>query len=167
MNEFEIRESEVTLDDDPALADGDGHVVFIGRVCSPWKQRSECPKNLRQARERGCSASVELVAPYRAGLRGLEVGSRIILLSWFDRALRNLIVQKPKHAETPRGVFALRSPVRPNPVGLHVVTITALDRDKGLIGIDAIDLLDGTQVIDIKPYLPTTDSFPAPDLQQV
>lgn len=160
MTEFEIREREIALEHDPAEAAGDGQVVFIGKVSSPWKRREDCPRNLRQARERNQPATVSINSPYRPGLEGIKAGDRIIVMSWFDRALRNLIVQKPRHLDEPRGVFALRSPVRPNPVGLHVVEVTDIDREGGVIGIDAIDLLDGTPVIDIKPYLPTTDAFP-------
>jgi tRNA (Thr-GGU) A37 N-methylase len=69
-------------------------------------------------------------------------------------------VQKPRHAAEPKGVFSLRSPARPNPVGLHVAKLVALDIEAGRIGIDAIDVLDGTPVIDIKPYYASTDAFP-------
>lgn len=164
MSEFEKREGEIAIEPDPATLPGDGHVVFIGTVQSPWKTRSECPKNLRQARERGGPGNIAIAEPYRAGLRGLNSGARIVVLSWFDRARRDLVVQNPRHAEKPAGVFALRSPVRPNPVGMHVVTITEIDHAKGWIGIDAIDLLDGTPVIDIKPYYPSIDAFPEKDV---
>ncbi len=163
MSEFEKREGETAIDPDPADLPADGHIIFIGTVHSPWNTRMECPKNLRQARERGGKASLTIAGPYRAGLQGLKPGSRIILLSWFDRARRDLIVQHPRHAEKPTGVFALRSPVRPNPVGMHVVTVTEIDQANGQIGIDAIDLLDGTPIIDIKPYYPSIDAFPEKD----
>jgi tRNA-Thr(GGU) m(6)t(6)A37 methyltransferase TsaA len=163
MNEFEKREGEVSIDPDPAGMPSDGHVIYIGRVTSPWKTRSECPKNLRQARERGEQGILTIAEPFRAGLKGLKSGTRIIVLSWFDRARRDLIVQHPRHADAPTGTFALRSPVRPNPVGLHVVAITGIDHGRGIIGIDAIDLLDGTPVIDIKPYYPSIDAFPEKD----
>jgi tRNA-Thr(GGU) m(6)t(6)A37 methyltransferase TsaA len=160
MNEFEKRPGEIELDRDPATLPGNGRVVFVGIVHSPWKVRHECPKNLNQARERGGRCELAVDEPYRKGLKGLEIGARIIVLSWFDRARRDLIVQKPRHAQEPSGAFALRSPVRPNPVGLHVVTITDIDSAAGRVGIDAIDLLDGTPIIDIKPYHPAIDAFP-------
>jgi tRNA-Thr(GGU) m(6)t(6)A37 methyltransferase TsaA len=163
MSDFEKREGEMAVDQDPAILPGDGQVVFIGTIHSPWKTRSQCPKNLLQARERGVAASMTVAEPYRAGLQGLKAGRRIIILSWFDRARRDLIVQNPRHAEKPTGVFALRSPVRPNSIGIHVVTITAIDHENGVIDVDAIDLLDGTPVIDIKPYYPSIDAFPDDD----
>jgi tRNA-Thr(GGU) m(6)t(6)A37 methyltransferase TsaA len=154
------REGETALPFDPADTAGDGRVMFIGRVRSPWQSRDDCPKNMAAAREAGQTATVEIDAPFRAGLRGLEPGSHVILLSWFDRAQRNLIVQKPRHATEAKGVFALRSPVRPNPIGLHVARLVALDIDAGLLTLDAIDLLDGTPVVDLKPYFASTDAFP-------
>jgi tRNA-Thr(GGU) m(6)t(6)A37 methyltransferase TsaA len=155
------REGEIALPFDPATLRADGSVVFIGRVRSPWMTRAECPKNLRDARERGgASATVEIDAPYRPGLAGLETASHVVLLTWLDRVQRNLIVQKPRHGLHAKGVFALRSPVRPNPIGLHIVRLLAMDPASGLLSIDAIDVLDGTPLIDVKPYFPSIDSYP-------
>ncbi len=71
-------------------------------------------------------------------------------------------MQKPRHAPAARGTFALRSPVRPNPIGLHVVGLTGLVVEAGIITLDAIDVLDGTPVIDVKPYFAGTDAPPSP-----
>ncbi|MEO9338149.1 tRNA (N6-threonylcarbamoyladenosine(37)-N6)-methyltransferase TrmO [Mesorhizobium sp. SB112] len=157
---FEKREGEIALPDDPADVAADGHIVFIGRIVSPWKQRSECPKNMRQARETEQSAWVNIDAQFRPGLTGLSNASHVILLSWLHHAPRNLIVQKPRHATEQKGVFALRSPARPNPLGLHVAKLLSLDIETGRLEIDAIDVLDGTPLIDIKPYFASIDSFP-------
>lgn len=154
---FEQREGEVRLENDPADCPGDAQLVFIGQIRSPWRDRADCPKNLRQARERRQSAAVEILEPYRAGLSGLSEGDPVILLSWLGEAPRNLIVQKPRHADAPRGTFALRSPVRPNPIGLHVVRLLRLDRDAGHLTIDAVDVLDRTALLDIKPWYGSTD----------
>jgi tRNA (adenine37-N6)-methyltransferase len=154
----EMRDGEIALPFDPATLPPDGHVVFIGRIRSPWTSREQCPKNMGAARERQAHATVEVDPPYRDGLAGLEGTTHLALLTWLDRAPRNLIVQNPRHAGTPKGVFALRSPARPNPVGLHIVTIVSLDREAGLIELDGIDVLDGTPLIDIKPYFATVDS---------
>lgn len=155
------REGEVALPFDPAALPADGTVVFVGRVRSPWTSRADCPKNLREARERGGPpASVEIDPAYRPGLSGLETAIHIVLLTWLDHTQRNLILQKPRHALHPRGVFALRSPARPNPIGLHVVRLLSLDPVAGLLGIDAIDVLDGTPLLDVKPYFPSIDAFP-------
>ncbi len=157
---FDRREGEEALEIDPATMAADAHVVFIGRIASPWTSRQECPKNMRAAREAGRPATLTVEAPYRAGLAGLEGVSHVAILTWLHQAPRTLIVQKPRHAVQPKGVFALRSPVRPNPVGLHVVRLTGLDAASGRLDLEAIDVLDGTPVIDIKPYYASTDSVP-------
>jgi tRNA-Thr(GGU) m(6)t(6)A37 methyltransferase TsaA len=157
---FEMREGETLLAADPAGLRPDGHIVFIGRIVSPWISREDCPKNMRAARESGRTAEVLIDQPYRPGLQNLERTSHVVILSWLHHAPRNLIVQKPRHASEPKGVFSLRSPARPNPVGLHVAKLVALDIEAGRIEIDAIDVLDATPVIDIKPYYASTDAFP-------
>ena len=155
----EKREGEVELAFDPADMPADGQVVFIGRIHSPWTAREDCPKNMARARERRAPASIEITPDYRPGLAGLERASHVVILTWLDRSARNLIVQKPRHAARPKGVFALRSPARPNPVGLHVARLLGVDIEAGVLTLDAIDVLDGTPVIDIKPYYASTDSI--------
>ena len=160
MNRTEIRDGEIRMAQDPALLPGNAHVVFIGRVRSPWLERADCPKNMAAAREKGGGASVEIEAPYRTGLQGLERFSHVAVLTGLDRSRRDLIVQKPRHAERPSGVFALRSPARPNPVGLHIARLLSVDVDAGLLRLEAIDVLDDTPVIDVKPYFASTDAVP-------
>lgn len=154
------REGEQELPFDPATTPADAGVHFIGRIRSPWTDRADCPKNMATARESGLTAAVEIDAPYRPGLGGIDGFSHVVLLTWLDRSDRNLIVQKPRHANEPRGVFALRSPARPNPIGMHVARIVAADAAAGVIEIDAIDVLDGTPLVDVKPYYATIDAFP-------
>lgn len=154
------REGEIALEGDPAAAAGDAHVVFIGRIRSPWTSRAECPKNMAAARATGLAATIEIDPAYRPGLLGLGGASHVVVLSWLGAAARNLIVQMPRHASAPKGVFALRSPARPNPIGLHVARLVSLDGAGGLLALDAIDALDGTPVIDLKPYFASIDSFP-------
>jgi tRNA-Thr(GGU) m(6)t(6)A37 methyltransferase TsaA len=147
-----IRPGEIRSSVDPESQPGDARLVFIGRARTPWTSREDCPKNMREARERGGSARIEIDPPWRAGLRDLSVGDAVIVLTWLDQARRDLLVQAPHHRETPAGVFSLRSPVRPNPIGLHVVRIVSLDLKTGMIEIDALDCLDETPVLDIKPW---------------
>ena len=154
----EQREGEIALDADPAQFADDGRVVFIGRIQTPWKSRDECPKNLGQARARGKTARIVLDATWHRGLAGLEKFSHIIVLYWMDRARRDLIVQTPRHKPEPAGVFALRSPVRPNPIALAIVKVLAIDHAAGTVEIEAIDCLDGTPVVDIKPWFETVDN---------
>jgi tRNA-Thr(GGU) m(6)t(6)A37 methyltransferase TsaA len=154
------REGEIALEFDPADLTADASLVFIGRVRSPWASREDCPKNMAAARQAGRPASIETDPAYRRGLDGLARFSHAVLLTWLDRSARDLIVQKPRHAEVARGTFALRSPVRPNPIGLHVVRITGIDPQNGRVDIDGIDVLDATPVIDLKPYFASTDAIP-------
>ncbi len=156
---FETRDGERKLEQDPASMPPDGGIVFIGRITSPWTTRETCPKNMRAARETGQPAWLTVDNVYRDGLQGLDRASHIIILSWLHHAPRNLIVQKPRHAAEAKGVFGLRSPARPNPVGLHVARLVGLDIGSGRIDLDAIDVLDGTPVIDIKPYFASVDAI--------
>lgn len=153
---FEKREGEVSLPFDPAEVEGPT-VAFIGKIHSPW-QKDTAPHNLTQARERGGEFHVQLEADYRPALTGLSEGDKIILLYWMDQARRDLVLQAPRHSKGPRGTFSLRSPVRPNPIALAVVSITSLDIDAGRIGIDAIDCFDGTPLVDIKPWIARVDA---------
>jgi tRNA-Thr(GGU) m(6)t(6)A37 methyltransferase TsaA len=156
----DLRPGELALDVDPAASAGDAHVTFIGCLRTGWTSRASAPKNPREARDRGGGARIELDPPYRAGLQGLERYSHAIVLYWMHEARRDLIVQAPKHRPEPCGVFALRSPVRPNPIALAVVRILSIDAAAGIIEVDAIDCLDRTPLLDIKPYRPTIDAVP-------
>lgn len=160
MTETDERPGEVPLPEGTLDAAPSDRVVFIGRIRSPWTDRKEAPRNLRQARERGRPARVEVDAPFRPGLTDLAGASHVILLYWMHEAPRNLIRQLPRHSEGVRGLFSLRSPARPNPIGLGVVRLLSLDEEAGVLEIDAIDCLDGTPLVDIKPYLPSIDAFP-------
>ena len=154
----DVRDGEVRSLRDPALESGDAHVVFIGRIRSPWSERSECPKNMRQARETTSgNCHLEIDDAWRPGLAGLAAGDYLHILYWMHQARRDIVLQKPRHRETPAGVFSLRSPVRPNPVAMALVKITSLDPEAGIIGIDATDALDQTPLVDLKPYLPSID----------
>lgn len=153
----DIRPGEIALPFDPAGRKPDAGLVFIGHVQTPWTERSDCPRNMGQARERGKSAVISVDSDWRAGLAGLEAGDWIQVLVWADKARRDLIVQSPKHRNEPVGVFALRSPVRPNPILLSLTRISAIDRDAGKIEVDALDSLNGSPVIDIKPFIASAD----------
>lgn len=156
MAEMDARPGEVRLPFDPATQ-VDATITFIGRIRSPWSDPATCPKNLRQARERGGGGTLELAPGYEGGLQGLAPGDTIIALYWMDRSRRDLLVQAPRHREGTAGVFALRSPVRPNPIALATVRIEAIDQAAGTVRIDAIDCLDGTPLLDIKPWIATVD----------
>lgn len=137
----------------PEQADAGLH--FIGRIRTPWTRRGACPKNGLQS-DAICTVAVD--PPYAPGLQNVEGASHLILLYWMDRAERGLLVQCPRHADGSRGTFSLRSPARPNPIALSVVEL--LSRDGATLTVRGLDCLDGTPLLDIKPYYATTDSKP-------
>lgn len=156
------RPGERALPHDPGLC-ADATLAFIGRLRTPWRAGA-CPKNIAAARETaratGRGAWLELEPAYRPGLQGLAPGMALVVLYWLGEARRDLIVQAPRHRDGPAGVFALRSPVRPNPIGLATVLCTRLDADAGVVEVDALDAFDGTPLLDIKPWIGRVDSPP-------
>ena len=156
----DVRPGERRLAIDPASGSGDAHLVFIGNVRSAWHEGIVVPRNPSQARSAGTSASLWIGEPYRPGLAGLAGFSHVIVLGWLHRARRDLITLHPRHVAAPTGVFALRSPVRPNPIGLSVARVLSVDEAAGIVTVDAIDFLDGTPIVDLKPYRPGIDSIP-------
>ncbi len=133
----------------------DASLFFIGRIRTPWRERSDCPKNGRESEAR---CTVELDPRYRPALEGLAGTTHLWLLYWMDRAPRDLLIQIPRQYGTGRGTFALRSPARPNPIAMSAVRLLAVD--DGVLTVQGLDCLDGTPLLDIKPYFASTDSHP-------
>jgi tRNA-Thr(GGU) m(6)t(6)A37 methyltransferase TsaA len=88
----------------------------------------------------------------------VETCSHLVVLYWMDKAPRNLVLQVPGHYGVQRGTFALRSPARPNPVAMSVVKLLRVEGS--MLSVVGLDCLDGTPLIDIKPYFASTDSVP-------
>lgn len=125
-------------------------VVPIGWVESPLKDRAQAP---RQGDEGAPDAWLVFQPEVADGLRDLAPGAEIIVLTWLDRAARDVLVTRPRDdpARPPTGVFSTRSPDRPNPIGLHRVRVVAAE---GLrILVRPLEALDRTPVIDVKPVL--------------
>lgn len=122
----------------------------IGRVRSPLKELSGCP----HWQDMGPEAELEILAEYAPGLDGMQPGQKIVLLTWLHLADRDALHRGKRHepGEQPRGVFNSRSPVRPNPIGLHETTVISVRRGGGpaRIGVSALEALDGTPILDIK-----------------
>ncbi len=150
----DIREGEIRLD---APLQMRAELCFVGHVESPWKTRADCPRNLRAARERGQPATLHIAPEFRPALDGIAPGDVVVALYWMTEARRDLLRQVPRHRPDGAGTFALRSPARPNPIGMGVVRVLALDANAGRVEIDAIDALDGTPLIDLKPHMPAAD----------
>jgi len=122
----------------------------IARVSSVLTDRSTAP---RQGDEGAPDAWIEVDPAVADGIRDLRVGEDVIVLTWLDRTRRDVLLVHPRgrRDRPPVGVFSSRSPDRPNPIGLHQVTILAID---GLrLHVSNLEALDGTPVIDIKPLL--------------
>jgi tRNA-Thr(GGU) m(6)t(6)A37 methyltransferase TsaA len=149
---YGLREGEIAI----ALPSGfDASLYYIGRIRTPWHQREECPKNVRES---DAVCTIELDARWAEGLKGLETASHVLLLYWMDQARRDLVVQAPRHYAEERGTFALRSPARPNPIALAVARLVRIEGNR--LTIVGIDCLDNTPLLDIKPYFASTDSVP-------
>ncbi len=149
---FGLREGEVRVE----LPDHfDASLYFIGRIRTPWRRREDCPKN---GRETEAVCTIELDSRWAAGLAGLETSSHAVVLYWMDRARRDLVLQAPRHYAEQRGTFALRSPVRPNPIAMSVVRLLGISGNA--LSVIGLDCLDGTPLLDIKPYFASTDAVP-------
>jgi tRNA-Thr(GGU) m(6)t(6)A37 methyltransferase TsaA len=122
----------------------------IGLVRSPYQDRSQVPKG--PGADHRAEGTLELRAELEPGLADIEGFSHLFVLWVFDRADGfDLVARVPLDEETPHGVFASRSPRRPNPIGLTVVEL--LGRDGPNLRVRGVDMLDGTPILDVKPYL--------------
>ena len=129
-------------------------VVPVGWVESPLKERAQAP---RQGDEGAPDAWLVFEPGVGEALRDLRAGTEVIVLTWLDRADRGVLVTRPRDdpARPTTGVFATRSPDRPNPVGLHRVHVVEVRELR--IRVRPLEALDGTPVIDVKPVLGTLD----------
>jgi tRNA-Thr(GGU) m(6)t(6)A37 methyltransferase TsaA len=128
----------------------DNHLSYIGVVRSTLRNLEDCPL---QENEQAPAAVIEISDEYIVGIRSLNPGDKVLLLTWLHQADRAVIECYPRNqVNAPTlGVFATRSPNRPNPIGIHQVTITSIKNN--VIAVDALEALDGTPVIDIKPVI--------------
>jgi tRNA-Thr(GGU) m(6)t(6)A37 methyltransferase TsaA len=121
----------------------------IGHVRSPFTDTSQIPKGL--GAEHRAEGVLEIEARLEAGLADIEGFSHLYVVWVFDRVDRVELTARPPADDRPHGVFATRSPQRPNPIGLTVVEL--LGRDGCRLRVAGLDMLDGTPILDIKPYL--------------
>jgi tRNA (adenine37-N6)-methyltransferase len=129
----------------------------IGTIHSPFRQATGTPAQGTMAPD--AEGTVEVFADVVLGLSDLEGFERIWLLYWFDRATAAQLTVKPFLDAHEHGVFATRAPCRPNPIGLSCVRLIGIDGHR--LRIKGVDVLDGTPLLDIKPYVPQFDSFDA------
>lgn len=143
VRENEIRRAEVAVAPPPAT---DAGLVFIGRIHTPWSSRLTCP---RQGRADGPICRIELFEPWIAALDGVEAFERLEVLYWLHESRRDLVRQSPANNGETYGTFALRSPVRPNPIGTSIAHFVS--RDGPVLLVRGLDCLDGTPLPDLKP----------------
>ncbi len=128
------------------FASTDAGIVFIGHIETPFLIRADCP---RQGAQDGPICRLVLRPPYDLALVGLEDFATIEVLYWLHEARRDLLQQSPKGNGVTFGTFALRSPLRPNPIGTAVVRLVGIDGQN--VSVRGLDCLNGTPLIDIKP----------------
>lgn len=133
-------------------------VVPIGFVRSPFVEKVEAPRQAVAEGGAGVLGRIELLAEHEHALADLDGFDRIWVLFWFHEAHGARAKVLPPRSDRKRGLFATRSPHRPNPIGMSAVRLV---RVEGLVlHVRDMDLIDGTPVLDIKPYLPYADAFP-------
>jgi tRNA-Thr(GGU) m(6)t(6)A37 methyltransferase TsaA len=146
--ETDLRAGEVAV----ALPAGtDAGVYFIGTIHTPWRERGECPK---RGSPDGPICSIVVDERWHAALTDLAGHSRVQVLYWMHLARRDLVLQTPLRTGQTTGSFALRSPVRPNPIASSVVQLVGIE--SGTLLVRGLDCLDGTPLIDLKPDRPPT-----------
>ena len=142
-NDSELRPGEVAIE---LPATTDASVYFIGTIHTPWRARSECPK---RGSLDGPICSIVVDARWREALTDIAQHKRIQVLYWMHHARRDLVLQTPFSTRQTTGTFALRSPVRPNPIASAVVDLVAVEGTT--LQVRGLDCLDGTPLVDLKP----------------
>lgn len=132
---------------------GDGDNMFtsqpIGFVSSPYKETGEVPRGLGAKHD--VDGTLKILPQFEAGLTDIEGFSHLIVLWEFDRSQGFQLLGMPPSDNRQHGVFATRSPYRPNPIGM--TTVELLRREGANLHVRGVDMLDGTPILDIKPYL--------------
>jgi tRNA (adenine37-N6)-methyltransferase len=131
----------------------------IGYIRSPYQNTEQVPKGL--GAQHAAEGILDILPEYEAGLTDIEGFSHLIVLWVFDRAGGFELLGTPPSDNRPHGVFATRSPRRPNPIGFTVVEL--LRRDGSRLHVRGVDMLDGTPILDLKPYL---SNIPADKLRR-
>jgi len=143
MAENDLRDGEVAV---PLPTAADAGVFFIGTIRTPWRTRSECPK---RGVADGPLCTIVVDPRWREALTDLGRHARIQVLYWMHLARRDLVLQTPFSTGQRNGTFALRSPVRPNPIASSVVELVAVEGTK--LQVRGLDCVDDTPLIDLKP----------------
>ena len=143
MSHKPLKPGEILADAPPGA---DATLGFIGHVETPWTTLADCPKS---PDPEGPRCALVLDPAWEPALTGIERFEWIDVILWFHHARRDLLIIAPAHSEGPRGVFSLRSPVRPNPLAISRVRLVG--RQGNRLTVRGLDALNGTPLIDIKP----------------
>jgi tRNA-Thr(GGU) m(6)t(6)A37 methyltransferase TsaA len=133
-------------------------IRIIGHARTPWRRREDAPHQPSAAPE--SEGVIEIAPEYRAALADLGSLARIWVIFYFDRSSGWGPLVRPPRGGPKRGVFATRAPNRPSQIGMTNVAVREVDVAAGTIRVQGIDLLDGTPVLDLKPYLASIDAHP-------
>lgn len=128
--------------------EGRPRLEFIGHIETPYETPADCPYTVNPG---GPICRVVLDPPYAAGLKGLAAGDRILVLYWLDRAKRDRPLVAERRSGKVAGAFAARTPHRPNPIGVAVVAIEAIDGP--VVQVRGLDCVTGTPLLDVKPAM--------------
>lgn len=131
-------------------------VTPIGTIHTPFAEKADCPIQPPYAND--ARGRVEVLPEYAEALKDIEGFSHIYLLYRFDRAGEIVLARPTFLDDEPHGVFASRHPCRPNSIGMSIVRL--ISREGNVLTVDGVDMLDGTPLIDIKPYVARFDSIP-------
>lgn len=128
----------------------------IGIIHTPYKERAGMP--IQPPGAEGVKGTIELFAEFEGGLKDIEGFSHIIVIFCFHKSEGYKLQTAPFMEDDIHGLFAVRAPRRPNPIGISVVKLQK--REGNILYIDNPDMLDGTPLLDIKPYIPDFDAYP-------
>jgi tRNA (adenine37-N6)-methyltransferase len=132
----------------------------IGVFRTPYSEKTGAPR--QGMLEPETKATIEIESLYREGLADLDRFEHIIVLYYFNITKTWSSIVKPPKSHHQFGLFATRSPKRPNPIGFSVVKLDSLDLEAGILHLSGVDAFDGTPVLDIKPYIPSVDMIDSP-----
>jgi len=128
----------------------------IGVIETPFREPAGTP--IQPSRARGARGEVHIDSRFQTGLKDLEGFERVWLVYWFHKAQGPSLLVTPFLDKQQRGVFATRAPARPSPIGMSVVRLLAVHG--GILDVEDVDVIDGTPLLDIKPYIPEFDCHP-------
>jgi tRNA-Thr(GGU) m(6)t(6)A37 methyltransferase TsaA len=128
----------------------------IGVIETPFREPAGTP--IQPSRARGARGKVHIDSRFQAGLKDLEGFERVWLIYWFHKARGPSLLVTPFLDRQQRGVFATRAPARPSSIGMSVVRLLAVRG--GILDVEDVDIIDGTPLLDIKPYIPEFDCYP-------